>query len=562
MAKSRDRRALTRCGLGLLALLPACTGNIGSGNAYPTGDEDQAATSGASTGGAGGNATAGSPASGANATSTNATSAGGTAGSGGSIPPGGEVVLGEFTRLTRAEYRATVEQALGVTPDLHALPEDGRVEHFTSNREVTPDPVHPYLLASEDLAARVVPESLPACDAEEPARCVEETYRPALSALFRRDLVESDTAVFGDVFEAVVAGGGSADDATRAMLAAALLSPDFIYRASASAVDLNATDGRNVARRVAERLSFALWDAPPESELTQRLAESDELGDVLVTEAARVTRDVRAVPVLARFFGQWLEVDTDLRLEDEEFESSPEYLELLAFVENALAEGRPVHEFVGGRQGYAHEDNLELYDLEGEGSGDVVSVTFSDDSSRRGLLGHELFVGSTRHPDHSRREIFRGLLVRHALLCDEIPAPDPELVALAGEVEDRTTDARCRSCHRALDPIGRAFGDLDPDHEGTVPEAEVIGHDELGGTYANAGVLLEAVAASRAFAECFSRQWLSFFFEQPLGTIETTWVSALADQVQSGASLGDVVEHTVAELHARSLSFVPWCEGS
>lgn len=563
-SKGCDRRILARCGLGLLALLPACTGSVGSGDAYP-GNDEQVATSGAATVGAGGNASADTTSSGgAEPTSTNATSSsgGGSGGSGGSTPVGGEIVLGEFTRLTRAEYRATVAQALGVTPDLNLLPEDGRVERFTSNHEVTPDPVHPYLLASEELAALVVPESLPACDPEEPAQCVEETYAEALAALFRRELVDSDTATFGGVIEAVIAGGGSADDATRAMLAAALLSPDFLYRASLSAVDLEPADAGNVARRVAQRLSFVLWDAPPDNELNQGLSGSDEIAEVLVTEAARVTRDARAVPVLARFFGQWLDVDTDLRLEDEDFESSPDYLELLAFVESAVADGVPVQEFVGGRQGFAHQDNLELYDLEGEGSDDVVSVTFADDSSRRGLLGHELFAGSTRHPDHSRREIFRGLLVRRSLLCDEIPAPDPELVALAGEVEDRTTDGRCRNCHLRLDPIGRAFGDLDPDNEATVPEAEVIGHDEIEGTYPNAGALLEAVAGSRAFAECFSRHWLSFFFEQPLSSIETAWIATLADRVQDGASLGDVVEHTVAELHARSLSFVPWCEGS
>lgn len=562
-AKARERTTLARCWPAFIALLPACTGGVESGNAYPKGNEEQSAASGASTGGAGGSEVAATSA-GGGATS-NASSSGGSGSDtdGGPTNSGGEVVLGEFTRLTRAEYRATVVQALGVAPDVHLLPEDGRVEHFTSNHRVTPDPVHPYLLASEELAALVVPERLPACDPGEPVECIEDLYAAALSELFRRDLVEADTTTLGAVLEAVAEGGGSADDATRAMLAAALLSPDFIYRASASAVDREPADVKNVARRVAERLSFALWDAPPDDELKQSLAESDELADVLLSETARMTTDARAVPVLARFFGQWLDVDTDLRLEDEDFASSPEYLELLAFVESAEADGMPVREFVGGKQGFAHRDNLELYDLgEGEGSGDVVSVTFAVESSRRGLLGQELFAGSTRHPDHSRREIFRGLLVRRALLCDEIPPPDPELVALAGEVEDRTKDGRCRNCHLRLDPIGRAFGDLDPDHEGTVTEAEVIGHDEVEGSYANAGLLLEAVAGSRAFAECFSRQWLAFFFEQPLSSIDTAWIGALADRVYDGASLGEVVEHTVGELHARSQTFVPWCQGS
>ena len=267
------------------------------------------------------------------------------------------------------------------------------------------------------------------------------------------------------------------------------------------------------------------------------LSESEELGEAVVTEAARVSRDARAVPILARFFGQWLDVDTDLRLEEPEFESSPHYLELLAFVERAVANDVPVQAFVGGRDGVAHKDNLELYALgEGEGSGELVSVTFAADSSRRGLLGQELFAGSTRHPDLSRREIFRGLLVRRSLLCDEIPAPDPELIALAGEVENRTEDGRCRNCHLRLDPIVRAFADLDPDNDGPVPAPEVLVHDELEGSYAGAGELLEAVAQSRAFAECFSKHWLAFFLERPLSEVDGAWIALLADRVQSGAS--------------------------
>jgi len=561
-SKARDRVAVARCWLGVVAVISGCTSTINAGDSYAPGGDST--TSGVSTVGAGGSAAADASSDGStgSSSSTSTTAGGGTA-AGGSATAGGEGALGEFTRLTRAEYQATVVQALGVSADVNLLPEDGRVGRFTSNVEVTPDPVHPYLLAAEELAALAVPDSLPACDPEEPARCFEETYAGALATLFRRDLAEADITALTGVIDAVVRGGGSADDATRAMLAAALLSPDFLYRASPSAGDRAPNDDANIARRLAERLSFALWDAPPDSELDQSLRESDALAETLVAEAARITRDARAVPVLARFFGQWLDVDTDLRLEDPDFESSADYLELLAFVEDALESGVPVQDFVGGKQGFAHRDNLELYDLgEGEGSGDVVSVSFEDDSSRRGLLGHELLAGSTRHPDVSRREIFRGLLVRRSLLCDEIPAPDPELVALAGEVEDRTQDARCRNCHLRLDPIGRAFADLDPDNEAPVPEPEVISHDELEGSYPSAGALLEAVADSRAFAECFSRQWLGFFLEQPLSAVDEAWVATLADRVHAGASLGDLVEHTVAELHERSLSLVPWCEGS
>jgi hypothetical protein len=112
-----------------------------------------------------------------------------------------------------------------------------------------------------------------------------------------------------------------------------------------------------------------------------------------------------------------------------------------------------------------------------------------------------------------------------------------------------------------LDPIGQVFAAYDPDFEGTAPAAEVLVHAELQGSYADAAELLQAVAGSRAFAECFARHWLSFFLEQPLDSVEAGWIGSLADAVEAGASLTSVVEHTVGELYARSQTVVPWCEG-
>jgi hypothetical protein len=309
-------------------------------------------------------------------------------------------------------------------------------------------------------------------------------------------------------------------------------------------------------------MSYVLWDAPPDAELTAAaLGASLAQNEMLAVQAERLSSDSRAVQILARFFGQWLHVDTDLRLEAPEFEQSPDYLEWLAFVEYAAANAVPVKEFIGSTRGFVHQQNVEAYALDTiDGDGDVVSVEWPVTSGRRGLLGQELLAGATRHPDTSRREIFRGLLVRRSLLCDPIPSPSAALIALAGEVGDRTTDVRCKNCHERIDPIGRAFASLDLDGDEPVPVAEVLFHDELEGSYQSLGELLEAVAASRAFAACFSRHWLAFFLERDINDIDAAWVAQLADAVESGASLGEVVERTLLQLAAPSSLAEPWCE--
>jgi hypothetical protein len=546
--------------------LVGCTADIsrtgpvaGSGAAAGAG---ATSGSGGATGGTGATGAGGSAGSGA--TSTGGTGGSGTGGSGGASPTGGAGGSGPvtamqpgFTRLTQAEYRATIEAAFGIDPDLSLIPVDGRVGVFTSNVGVTPDPVHPYLLAGEDLAARVVPAELPACGGSTAATCVTQSYRAPLQTLFRRALSDAELTAWAGMITELEAAGATAEGATRSMVAAALLSPDFLFRAS----PVMGEPAR--ARRLAEHLSYALSDAPPDATLAAiGDGPAADLGARLRAEAARLSTNARATPVLARFVAQWLDVDTDLKLADAGFATSPSYLELIAAVEDALANDVPVKSLVSGDRGFVHEDNLDAYGLASAPAGTPVgAITWPAGSPRRGLLGEELFADSNRHPDAGRRPIFRGKLVRSSLLCDEIPPPDPDLLALAGEVGDRTEDQRCRGCHVMMDPIGVAFAPLDADFDGTPEPARVIEHAELEGTYADLPALLTAVAGSRSFADCFGRHFLAFFLEQPMDTVDPGFVTELGDTVFAGGSLRDVLEQTIVSLEARSRTATPWCEG-
>lgn len=468
------------------------------------------------------------------------------------LPPSAQ----EFTRLTRVEYQRTVEQALGVTPPASAIPVDGRIGVFTSNASVTPDPVHPYLLLAEDLAAEVVPDRFGACEGDV-AACVRDQYEEPISRLLRRDPTAAELDGYASLVADAVAAGAEPVAATRTLLAAVLVSPDFLFRTGPS----NAEGASG--RRLAERLSFALWDAPPDAELANlgTLSEA-ELPAALSTQVARVVGDARAVGAVARFLGQWLDVDTDrFREDDPEFEDSPSYVELLALVQDALGSDVAVTELVRSGRGFVHVDNADAYGLTEAPDGELAVIDWPEDSPRRGLLGQELFASSTRHPDPGRRVIFRGLLVRRALLCEEIPAPNAELVALAGEVGDRTEDTRCSGCHQFLDPIGVAFGPLDPDDDGSAPEAELVGSTELAGSYEDLPALLDAIAGSRQFAECFAQHLLEFLLEREPPELDPAGVTRLADAVQAGASLGALIEQVFVDLRLQSALETPWCEG-
>ena len=116
-------------------------------------------------------------------------------------------------------------------------------------------------------------------------------------------------------------------------------------------------------------------------------------------------------------------------------------------------------------------------------------------------------------------------------------------------------------CHLLMDPVGVAFASLDLDHTGATPPAQLNKNTEIGGSYADLPALLNAIAASQSFADCFARNILGFFLEQAPRDVDAASVADVAKVVKAGGGLGDVVGQMVANLEARSQTAVPWCAG-
>ena len=486
-------------------------------------------------------------------------SGGGANGTGTGTGSGSGQLSAPYTRLTRAEYQATIKAAFNLdSVDVTGIPDDDRIGPFTSN-VVSPDPVQEFMLASEDLAALIVPAKLPTCTAATAVTCVPQKYQAPIEKLYRRSLTAAELTSLQNIISSLESSGVTSENATRAMVLSTLLSADFLFRSTPLSGD--AARGR----RLSEHLAYALWDAPPDTDLvTAGKSAAASLGANLKQQSLRLGADARAVPVLARFMAQWIGVDTDNRLSDPNlaFAVSPIYAELLAFVKNALTMNVSVKSFVNGTQGFIQRNNFDAYTMTPPTSTtDVVPVTWGATSIRRGVLGEELFMDATRHPDTGRRPIFRGHLVRTALLCQTIQSPPANAVDLNGEVTDRTTDSRCMGCHSLMDPIGKAFAPLDKDNTIGSPAPIVNGPGEVSGSFADLPSLMNAIAGSQTFADCFSRNLLGFFLDQDPALVDSAAVGDVSAVVKSGGSLADTVGQAVVTLEKRSQSTTPWCTG-
>jgi hypothetical protein len=222
----------------------------------------------------------------------------------------------------------------------------------------------------------------------------------------------------------------------------------------------------------------------------------------------------------------------------------------------------PVKSFVNGTQGFVQKNNFAAYGLAATAAAtDVVGVSWGADSLRRGILGEELFLDATRHPDAGRRPIFRGHLIRTSFLCEVIASPPANVVDLNAEIMDRTVDPRCAGCHLLMDPIGKAFAPLDLDNMAGAPAPNVSGDGEIHGDYPSLPGLLDAIADSQTYADCFSRNLLSFFLEQNPEAVDAAAVGDVATVVKAGGSLADALAQVVTSLDLRSRKAIPWCTG-
>jgi hypothetical protein len=280
-----------------------------------------------------------------------------------------------------------------------------------------------------------------------------------------------------------------------AALEAILASPQFVFRvesASARAEGARAPAGqarpsiRMHAERLsdialASRLSFFLWAAAPDAELT-RLGLQGRLTapGALERQVARMLADPRAESLSTRFAAQWLRLnDVGGMLPDAV--SYPYYDHTLGdafvretelFFDSIVRENRSVLDLLTADYTYANERIARHYGIANVTGPEFRRVPLPD--ARRGLLGHGSILLLTSVADRTS-PVMRGKWIMEVLLGSPPPPPPADVPALeatsatsGGKVlstrermEEHRKNPRCVSCHRVIDPLGLALDNFD-----------------------------------------------------------------------------------------------------
>ncbi|UJR86198.1 DUF1592 domain-containing protein [Sandaracinus amylolyticus] len=460
----------------------------------------------------------------------------------GTCNPRTPVIAAPMRRLTEAQWRATVDALF-----------DGRVEvpdgypdplvvrgYRTYGALGTPSPEIAAVVA--DLALEIAESAtadlsaLLGCtpgDAPDDA-CAAGFVESFLTRAQRRTPTADERATMLALYGDLRGDGYSPREGVAAVIEAVLQAPAFLYVSERGASDATAP-GTVVAlgdHEIAQRLSFFLWDAPPDAELT-RLADEGTLHEpaTLEAQARRMVADPRVASVLGRFVEDWLELQ---RLEraaksDDEFPDwrsvsasiaaeAARFTEEVVLRRDARLETLLSASFTVGDAGLA-----KLYGVAAPANGGW-GVLELDPSERRGVLTQAGFLASHSGATEPA-PVVRGATILRNVLCLPMelppglmvtsPAPDPTRTTRE-RFEEHRADPACAGCHDRIDPIGFGLEGFDAIGGFRTTEPSGLPIDTSGvllgagdgadGAFVGGAELAERLSQSDAVRDCVARQ--------------------------------------------------------
>ena len=295
---------------------------------------------------------------------------------------------------------------------------------------------------------------------------------------FRRPVAASDVEALMPFYEEGRRVGGF-DAGIQAALERLLISPQFLFRIE------RGPDGAkpNTVFRVsdvelASRLSFFLWNSPPDEELLS-VAERGRLGEpaILAAQTRRMLADPRAALMAASFAGQWLgtRLVRELQPDPTLFPLDANLKEALAretelFFESQLRDDRSVRDLLGANYTYLNERLATHYGIPNVYGSHLRRVTLTDER-RFGILGKGGVMMVTSHANRTS-PVVRGKWIMDNLVANPPPPPPPDIPPLPDDDAERPTTVRerlelhrrspvCASCHTLMDPFGFALENFD-----------------------------------------------------------------------------------------------------
>ncbi len=289
---------------------------------------------------------------------------------------------------------------------------------------------------------------------------------------FRRPVRPNELKLYMDFWKEVKDQYPRYEDGVKEALVAVLCSPGFIYLQ-------NPKTEEDLEFVLASRLSYFLWNSPPDDRLIQ-LAKEGELKDNLEDEVERMISDPKIWNMVRTFSNEWLRVDRQESMSTNvneypdfsRFVKADMQQETYHFIHKVLTEDLSIKNFINSDFAMLNQNLAEFYGIEGVSGNEFRAVQLEKDMIRGGLLSQGAFLnghsdGTQAHP------IKRGVWLKAKILGDEPPPPPPNVPELDPETPgfDQMTlkeqlivhreKPSCMDCHKKIDPYGIVFENYD-----------------------------------------------------------------------------------------------------
>jgi hypothetical protein len=365
--------------------------------------------------------------------------------------------------------------------------------------------------------------------AKDRAQKLKEFAQRFAERAFRRPLTEDEKQLF---VEHQFAAVNDAEMALKRSLLLVLKSPRFLYLEA----------GKNPEPyAVASRLSFALWDAPPDKELLAAAANG-KLGTraELTKQAERMLADPRAHTKIREFLLAWLKVDQprDLNKDAKRF---PGYDAALAadlrtslelFLDEVVwSEKSNFRDLLLSNSLFLNDRLADFYDLDPPDEGGFQKVQL-DPAYRAGVLTHPYLLSVFAYSGESS-PIHRGVFIGRGLLGIGIKPPQDAFTPLAPDLHPSLTTRErvtlqtkpnaCITCHGIMNPLGFSLEHFDA--VGRYREMERDKRIDSSGSYETRSGELKAFNGARELATflaqspevhtAFVNQMFQFLVKQP-----------------------------------------------
>jgi len=408
--------------------------------------------------------------------------------SGGPAEPAGSASPLRVRLMSGEQYSNTIADIFGadisnsvVAPLPPLTRTDGLLASGAAFIGVTSDQVQQIQQAAATVAAKVVDEThrdflipcKPVSATESDSACAARFLRETGRLLYRRPLGETKVAALvavadaaADQMEDFYAGLGLA-------LEAVLVSPEVIFIVDVAEPDPEVPGQERLdAYSLATRLSFFLWNSPPDDELLTAAGSAEfRTREGLRRSVDRLLSSPRIEDGMRAFFDDMMAFDEFASLAKDPIVypmvtgatlADAREQTLRTVIDHLFTRNQDYRDLFTTRKTFMSMNLAALYGT--PTTNGWVPYEFPEQSARSGLLTQVSFLAAHSHAVRSSPTL-RGKALRELFLCQKVPAPPPNVdfssLEDAGDVKTarerliiHSTNPTCAGCHLLTDPMG------------------------------------------------------------------------------------------------------------